>query len=203
MASDTYLTLAESPPPSLFKDRKSKFIGYAFPVQSRDEVKPILEHLKKEHHSARHWCYAYRIGIENIVERANDDGEPSNSAGMPILNQIKAKNLTNVLVVIVRYFGGIKLGVGGLINAYKTAAQMVLEQAPIVEKIRTRKLEVIFNYNDMNKVMRIVKEHRLHILKQDLNETGKLLLEIRLDDFEKIYTLFDSIHTLVACKASE
>ena len=196
MAGDTYLTIEKQPEPAIFKDRKSKFIGYAFPVQNTGDVKTALEQLKKEHHSARHWCYGYRIGIEKIEERANDDGEPSNSAGMPILNQIKAQNLTNVLVVVVRYFGGVKLGVGGLINAYKTAAQMVLEKAEILEKIRTKNLQIIFDYNDMNKVMRIIKEHQLDIVKQELQEKGEIILSVRLDDFNLIKDLFTKIHTL-------
>ncbi len=196
MAKDTYLTIEKTPEPAVFKDRKSKFIGYVFPVNNVEEVKPIVDQLKKEHHNARHWCYAYRIGIEHIEERANDDGEPSNSAGTPILNQIKGKNLTNVLVVVVRYFGGVKLGVGGLINAYKTAAQMVLDQAEIVEKIRTKNLEIIFDYPDMNKVMRLIKEHQLQIIKQDLQARGKIIVSIRLDDFETIKKTFETIHTL-------
>ena len=196
MPKDTYLTIETVPEPAIFKDRKSKFIGYAFPVNSTVEVKPLIDQLKKEHHSARHWCYAYRIGIENIAERANDDGEPSNSASMPILNQIKAKNLTNVLVVVVRYFGGVKLGVGGLMNAYKTAAQMVLDQAEIIEKIRTKNLQIIFSYNDMNKVMRIIKEFQLDIVKQDLQEKGEIILSVRLDDFDQIAKKFNQIHTL-------
>ncbi len=196
MATDTYYTIEKPPEPAIFKDRKSKFIGYACPVQHTDQVKPIIDHLKKEHHSARHWCYAYRIGIKNIAERANDDGEPSNSAGIPILNQIKSKNLTNVLVIVVRYFGGVKLGVGGLINAYKTAAQMVLDGAEIVEKIRTKNLQIIFSYNDMNKVMRIIKEFQLDIVKQDLQEKGEIILSVRLDDFDQIAKKFNQIHTL-------
>jgi len=196
MASDTYFSIEKQPEPAIFKDRKSKFIGYAFPVQDNSDVKSALEQLKKEHHSARHWCYGYRIGIEKTEERANDDGEPSNSAGMPILNQIKAKNLTNILVVVVRYFGGVKLGVGGLINAYKTTAQMVLEKAEIIEKIRTKNLQIIFDYNDMNKVMRIIKEHQLKIIKQDLQEKGEIVLSVRLDDFEPIEKKLSKIHTL-------
>ncbi len=196
MPKDTYLTIETVPEPAIFKDRKSKFLSYAFPVNSTEDVKPLIDQLKKEHHSARHWCYAYRIGIENIAERANDDGEPSNSAGMPILNQIKAKNLTNVLVVVVRYFGGVKLGVGGLMNAYKTAAQMVLDQAEIIEKIRTKNLQIIFSYNDMNKVMRIIKEFQLDIVKQDLQEKGEIILSVRLDDFDQIAKKFNQIHTL-------
>ncbi len=196
MATDTYLTLSKPTEPVIFKDRKSKFIAYAYPTQHIDEIKPLVEQLKKEHHSARHWCYAYRIGVQKITERANDDGEPSNSAGQPILNQIKARKLTNVLVVVVRYFGGVKLGVGGLINAYKTAAQMALEQAETVEKIQTRQLQVIFDYNDMNKVMRIIKEQQLHIVSQDLQANGKIIVEIRLDDFNSVKTMFEKIHTL-------
>jgi len=186
MTNDTYLTIEQTPEPAIFKDRKSKFIGYAFPVQAVEEVKSLIDKLKKEHHSARHWCYAYRIGIEKIVERANDDGEPSNSAGQPILNQIKAKDLTNILVVVVRYFGGVKLGVGGLMNAYKTATQLV----------RTKNLQIIFGYNDMNKVMRIIKEHQLTIISQNLQEKGEIILSVRLDDYEKIKDLYTKIHTI-------
>ena len=196
MAQDTYRTIETQPEPAIFKDRKSKFIGYAFPIQQVDDVKALIDGLKKEHHSARHWCYAYRIGIEKINERANDDGEPSNSAGMPILNQIKAQDLTNVLVVVVRYFGGVKLGVGGLMNAYKTAAQWVLEQADILEKIRTKNLQIIFEYNDMNKVMRLIKEHHLDIVSQNLQEKGEIVLSIRLDDFKSLKNTFEKIHTL-------
>jgi len=196
MASDSYLTIDKIIEPSIFKDRKSKFLGYAFPFDDLEQLKPIIEKLKKEHHNARHWCYGYRMGIEKIHERANDDGEPSNSAGMPILGQIKAKDLTNVLVVVVRYFGGVKLGVGGLMNAYKTAAQMVLDEVEIVEKIRTKELSVGFTYDDMNKVMRIIKEHQLDIKSQDLQAEGTIVLTIRLSDFEKIKALFEKIYTL-------
>ncbi len=196
MATDTYYTIYQEIEPAIYKDRKSKFIAYAFPVKNVADIKACIYKLKKAHHSARHWCYAYRLGIENIDERANDDGEPSNSAGMPILNQIKAKNLTNVLVVVVRYFGGVKLGVGGLIQAYKTAAQLALEQAEIVEKIRTKNLQIIFDYNDMDKVMRLIKAHQLEILSQNLQEKGEIILSIRLDDFETIKKTFEKIHTL-------
>ena len=196
MPSDTYHTIDTQPEPATFKDRKSKFIGYAIPVASVNAVKPEVEKLKKAHHSARHWCYAYRIGVENINERANDDGEPSNSAGQPILNQIKAKDLTNVLVVVVRYFGGVKLGVGGLMNAYKTAAQLVLEQAEIVEKIRKKNLKIVFGYQDMDKVMRLIKEHDLEIILQNLQEKGEIIVAVRLDDFELVYQQFEKVHTL-------
>ena len=197
MATDIYYTIDLQPEPKIFKDRKSKFIGYAIPVAFVDAVKPEIEKLKKVHHSARHWCYAYRIGVENIIERANDDGEPSNSAGQPILNQIKAKDLTNILVVVVRYFGGVKLGVGGLMNAYKTTAQLVLQQAEIVEKIRKKKLKIVFNYQDMDKVMRLIKEHDLEIVLQNLQEKGEIIVAIRLDDFETVKNQFETVHTLI------
>ncbi len=196
MPRDTYKTIEQAYGPAVFKDRKSKFLGYAYPVKTAEEIKEYLEKLKKEHHSARHWCYAYRMGIEKPEERANDDGEPSNSAGMPILNQIKSKELTNVLVVVVRYFGGVKLGVGGLINAYKTATQMVLDEAEIKEKIQTKNLHLYFGYEDMNKVMRIVKENKLDIIKQDLQEKAHYVLSIRQDDYEKIKSLFEKIYTV-------
>jgi len=202
MPHDIYLTIEKKSEPTIFKDRKSKFIAYAFPVQNTEDVKSYIQQLKKTHHNARHWCYAYRLGIEKITERANDDGEPSNSAGTPILNQIKAKNLTNTLVVVVRYFGGIKLGVGGLINAYKTATQLVLEQTKIIEKIRTRELEVVFSYNDINKVMRIIKENQLKIIKQNLLEKGHIIVKIRLDDYEKIKSVFEKNHNLIIKKRS-
>lgn len=196
MQRDTYLTIKTPAGPEIFKDRKSKFLGYAFPFENTDVLKPIIEALKKEHHNARHWCYAYRLGITKFDERANDDGEPSNSAGNPILGQIKAKDLTNILVVVVRYFGGVKLGVGGLMNAYKTAAQLVLDEAEIIEEIRMKYLSISFKYKDMNKVMRIIKAHQLHIHKQKLAAQGEIVLAIRLNDFDAIKQQFDQIHTL-------
>src|SRR5690606_1222307 len=123
--NDTYKTIDKASDEVLFKEKNSKFFGYAFPISNEDDVKIHLETLKKQHHSARHWCYAYQLGTQanTITFRANDDGEPNNSAGMPIYGQIQSFEVTNVLVVVVRYFGGVKLGVGGLISAYKTAAQ--------------------------------------------------------------------------------
>ena len=124
---DTYKTIDKPFKGELFKDRGSKFYGYAYPITSEDEVKPIIEKLKKEHHTARHWCYAWQLGTTKIRYSANDDGEPSNSAGPPIYGQIQAFDVTNILVVVVRYFGGTKLGVGGLMNANKTGSKLVLE----------------------------------------------------------------------------
>lgn len=131
---DTYRTLDFPSDEILYKEKNSKFFGYAFPISSEDEAKIILESLRKQHSSAGHCCYAFQIGTDKIQFRANDDGEPSNSAGMPIYGQIQSFDVTNVLVVVVRYFGGVKLGVGGLISAYKISAQMALETSEIAEK---------------------------------------------------------------------
>lgn len=162
-----YNTIANTPN-SEFKDRGSKFLGYAYTVENTDEVKEHLKALKKEHPKAVHHCYAYRIGTEGNLYRANDDGEPSGSAGRPILGQIDSAELTNVLVVVVRYFGGSLLGVPGLINAYKTATTDALSQAEVVEKWIEVKVEIIFNYPEMGDVMHILKQADATIYKQDL-----------------------------------
>lgn len=128
---DEYLTISK-PSEGLFKDRGSKFLAFAYPVSSEDEIKEIQEHLRSEYHDARHHCYAYMLGKDKNVFRANDDGEPSSTAGKPILGQIKSYDLTNILIVVIRYFGGTKLGVSGLINAYKTAAEEALKNAKII-----------------------------------------------------------------------
>ena len=127
MIKDTYRTILQPSDEVLFKEKNSKFYGISFPIKNEAEVKQHLENLKKQHHAARHWCYAYQLGTDDIKYRANDDGEPSNSGGMPIYGQIQSFDVTNILVVVIRYFGGVKLGVGGLINAYRTAAQMDLD----------------------------------------------------------------------------
>ena len=143
---DTYKTIKTASNPVLFKDKNSKFFGYAFPALNEDDVKLHLEQLKKEHPSARHWCYAYQLGTETISYRANDDGEPNNSAGMPIYGQIQSFEVTNILIVVVRYFGGVKLGVGGVINAYKTTAQLALETSKIVNKTINVQYLISFDY---------------------------------------------------------
>ena len=177
--NDTYKTLKEASKEILFKEKNSKFFGYAFPVSSEEEIKKHIEHLKKEHFSARHWCYAYQIGIEKTHYRANDDGEPNNSAGMPIYGQIQSFEVTNVLIVVVRYFGGVKLGVGGLISAYKTAAQMALEESEIIEKTIDKHFALSFNYAHMNKVMRIIKEKNLSIVSQKMEMDCEIIIGTR------------------------
>lgn len=193
---DTYKTIAVASEEVLFKEKNSKFFGYAFPVTSEEEVKKILEHLRKEHFSARHWCYAYQIGTEKIQYRANDDGEPNNSAGMPIYGQIQSFEVTNILVVVVRYFGGIKLGVGGLISAYKNTAQMALENSEIVERTIDKHFIISFEYANLNKVMRIIKEKNLLIIAQKMEmdceieiATRKKNVQNLLDTFENLYEI--------------
>jgi uncharacterized YigZ family protein len=190
---DTYKTISKPSEEVLFKDKNSKFFGYAYPVQNEEDIKTHLEALKKQHHSARHWCYAYQIGTERIKYRANDDGEPSNSAGQPIYGQIQSFELTNVLVVVVRYFGGVKLGVGGLINAYRTGAQMALEESNIIEKTINIDYLIRFDYKNMNKVMRIIKEKQLKIVNQTLELDCQIQISVRKKDSEPIFEIFNQL----------
>lgn len=190
---DTYKTITKASKEVLFKDKNSKFFGFAFPVLSEDDVKSKLELLKKQHHAARHWCYAYQIGTEDLSYRANDDGEPNNSAGMPIYGQIQSFDVTNVLVVVVRYFGGVKLGVGGLINAYKTAAQLALESSKIVTKTINKTYLIKFDYKNMNKVMRVIKEKQLKIVDQKLELDCQIQISVRKKESEKIYEIFENL----------
>lgn len=190
---DTYNTIATPAPEILYKEKNSKFYGYAFPVTSEEEIKIHLEQLRKQHHGAVHFCYAFQLGTDTIYYRANDDGEPSNSAGMPIYGQIQSFGLTNVVVIVVRFFGGVKLGVGGLISAYRTAAQMVLQEAEIVEKTIDINYKVSFDYKNMNKVMRIIKENNLEIVAQRMNESCEIDLATRKKNAEKIFDIFNHL----------
>ena len=194
MEKDTYKTITKPSEEVLFKDKNSKFFGYAFPVKTEEAVKQHIEDLKKQHHQARHWCYAWQLGKNYEHYRANDDGEPGNSAGMPIYGQLQSFEVTNILVVAVRYFGGTKLGVGGLINAYKTTAQMALENSNILTKTIDVEYEVSFDYPNMNKVMRVIKEKDLHVKNQILELDCKIYLLIREKEAEAIFKKFDSIY---------
>ena len=191
---DVYKTIEKPSEETLFKDRNSKFFGYAFPVLNEDDVKDALEELKKKHHSARHFCYAWQIGIETISYRANDDGEPNNSAGMPIYGQIQAFEVTNILIVSVRYFGGTKLGVGGLINAYKNSAQLALEASEIVAKTIDIHFQLSFGYDVMNKVMRIIKEKQVTILSQILELECQYIISVRKKDAKEIFEIFTNLY---------
>lgn len=190
---DTFKTIEQPSEEILFKEKNSKFFGYVFPVQSEEEVKIILEQVKKQHHSARHWCYAYQIGTKTKIHRANDDGEPNNSAGMPIYGQIQSFDVTNILVVVVRYFGGVKLGVGGLVTAYKTAAQMALEKAEIIEKTIDVHFLIHFDYKNMNKVMRVIKEKNINVVNQTLELDCLIEISCRISQKEEIFNAFDQI----------
>jgi len=193
MKEDTYNTIDKPSKEILFKEKGSKFFGYAFPVLSEEEVKVNLEELKKKHHSARHFCYAYQIGIEKPQYRANDDGEPNNSAGLPIYGQIQSFDVTNILIVSVRYFGGTKLGVGGLISAYKNSAQLAIEACEIIKKTINIKFKLIFDYELMNNVMRIIKEKKIQIIDQNLDLKCNYLISIRKKEVDSIYQIFNNM----------
>ncbi len=182
---DTFLTI-ESESEGFFKDKGSKFLAYAFPVIDEEDIKGHIDVLKKKYYDARHHCYAYVLGNEGEQYRANDDGEPNHSAGDPILGQIRSKDLTNVLVVVVRYFGGTKLGVPGLINAYKTSTAEALNLAQIIEKQITESITIRFGYPMMNDVMRIVKNYDLNITHQNMELTCEMTLEIRQKLLEEV-----------------
>ncbi|WP_339666397.1 YigZ family protein [Maribacter arcticus] len=193
---DTYRTISKPSEPILYKERKSKFYGYCFPVTNEDEVKEYIEGLKKEYPTANHVCYAWQMGIENLSYRANDDGEPNNSAGMPIYGQLQSFDVTNTLVAVVRIFGGTKLGVGGLISAYKETAKLALENATIIKKVLQQQVGVSFEYSEMDIVMRLVKKHQLEIISQDLHLKCKIVLSIPKSEFKKTFKLLKAHHKL-------
>ena len=190
---DTFKTITSPSSEILFKEKNSKFFGYAFPITSEYEIKSILFNLRKQHFGAGHFCYAFQLGTETLFFRINDDGEPNNSAGMPIYGQIQSFSLTNILVVVVRFFGGVKLGVGGLITAYKTAAQMALEETVIIEKTIDIHYEISFDYKNMNKVMRIIKEKNLVILSQQMEERCQIQISTRKKNAEIIFDIFTNL----------
>lgn len=197
---DTYKTISNPSDEFLFKEKNSKFFGYAYPVSSQEEIKMHLEHLKKQHFGAVHFCYAYQIGTEKIEFRANDDGEPSNSTGMPIYGQIQSFELTNILIVVVRFFGGTKLGVGGLICSYKTTAQMTLESAEIIEKTIDVGFKITFDYKNINKVMRIIKEKKLKVLSQNMEMNCEIQITTRKRNVEEISKIFKTIFEVTLTK---
>lgn len=185
--SDSFLTI-EQPSTGLFRDRGSKFLAYAFPVTSEDEIKLHLQALKKEHPSARHHCFAWRLGPDKSASRSNDDGEPSGTAGKPIMGQILSQDLTNILIVVVRYFGGTLLGAGGLINAYRSAAADALLNARVKEQFIFFEYKIEFTFEDMNTVMRLLKESEAKILSTDYENGNSVVFRIKkqtADTFEE------------------
>lgn len=178
MADDSYLTLA-APAEAALRERSSKFLAFAWPVRNEEEIREYLDELRKRYYDATHHCYAWRLGPDGATWRANDDGEPSGTAGKPILGQLLSRSVTNCLVVIVRYFGGTKLGVPGLIAAYKEAAAAVLDAAEIIERTVDRIIRVDFPYIAMNEIMRIVKDERPEILRQSFDNLCTMEFSIR------------------------
>ena len=191
---DSYKTITQPSKEGLFKDRGSKFYGYAFPISNEEEIKEKIELLKKQHYNARHWCYAWQLGKNYDHYRANDDGEPSNSAGMPIYGQLQSFNVTNVLVVVVRYFGGTKLGVGGLIKAYKNGAKLALENSNIIDKTINEKFLIKFEYPEMNTVMRIIKDEKISIINQKLELNCEFIISIRKKEAIRIFKIFENTY---------
>ncbi len=199
---DTYKTIEFPSEAVLVKEKNSKFFGYSFPVTTEDEIKAHLDQLKKQHFGAVHFCYAYQIGTDKISFRANDDGEPSNSAGMPIYGQIQSFGLTNILIVVVRFFGGVKLGVGGLISAYRTTAQMALEVSEIIEKTIDVHYLISFDYKNMNKVMRIIKEKNLEIITQKMELSCEIEIATRKKNAEMVFDIFNSLFEITIKKST-
>ena len=194
MIVDIFKTIKSASEETLFKDKNSKFYGFAFPVNNEDQVKNELEKVKKIHPNAGHHCYAYQIGVEDIIYRANDDGEPNNSAGMPIYGQIQSFDITNVLIVVVRYFGGTKLGVSGLINAYRSSAKITIESSEIIEKIVEVYFKIIFDYDMMSKVLRILKEKNIEIIQQKLELNCEYIIAVRKKESKSILEFFKNLY---------
>lgn len=193
MGEFSYLTV-QNLTSGLYKEKGSKFISYVYPIESEEEVKSRLEALRKKHYDARHHCYAWILGADKPKYRASDDGEPNHSAGDPILGQIRSKNLTNVLVVVVRYFGGTKLGISGLIVAYRLAALDALEKCFIIEKDVTQSLILTYDYPYTPEVMKLVKDFELVILSQEFQENCSLKAEVKLSLKEKIIERIDLLN---------
>ncbi|WP_319481249.1 YigZ family protein [uncultured Draconibacterium sp.] len=190
---DQYKTI-ETPSTGYFKDKGSKFYSYAYPLKDEEEVKELVAALKKEHHSARHHCYAWRLGTEEIRTRANDDGEPSSTAGKPILGQLQSYEVTNILVVVVRYFGGTLLGVSGLINAYRAATVEALNNAEILSKLIEIQYELKFEYNMLNTVMNKLKQDNYDIVTTDFKESCRLIFKARKSEDERAFQSFSEIY---------
>lgn len=192
---DTYKTIARLAE-GTYSEKRSKFLAFAIPVRSLDEVKEYLKFYEKKYFDARHVCYAYMLGAERTNFRANDNGEPSGTAGRPILGQINSFDLTDILLVVVRYFGGIKLGTSGLIVAYKAAAQEALNAAEIIEKTVDDDITFFFEYPFMNDVMRIVKEESPEIISQDFDNNCRMTLRIRKSQFDRLKDRLQKVETL-------
>jgi uncharacterized YigZ family protein len=189
---DTYLTVEKSAE-AMFRDRGSKFLGYVYPIRTESEIKEIITRLKTEHPKANHHCWAMRLSPDRSVFRVNDDGEPSGTAGRPILNVLLSKNLTNVLVVVVRYFGGTLLGVPGLINAYKSSTELALTEAKITEQTVKDVYTISFNYLQMNEIMKVIKDDQLNVLNQQFDNNCSITIAIRKMQVNQTLSKLESI----------
>lgn len=176
--TDSYKSISKAST-GIYRELGSKFLSFAYPVSSEEEIRNILSELRKSYFDARHHCYAYRLGINGEIWRANDDGEPSSSSGKPIMGQLLSKEISDVLVVVVRYFGGVKLGVPGLIRAYKTAAVDAINNTEIVDKIATRNIQFSFGYEHMNSIMKLIKELSANIKEQQIDNISVITVNIR------------------------
>ncbi|MCP4553310.1 MAG: YigZ family protein [Bacteroidetes bacterium] len=192
---DTYKTISKESE-GLFKDRGSKFIAKAYPVQTETQVKGYLESLRKEYHDARHHCYAYQLGFDKSTYRTNDDGEPSGTAGRPIFGQISSFDLTNVLIVVIRYFGGAKLGVSGLINAYKTASKEAILSTKIIIKTINYVYQIDYQYTEMNEVMKILKEYKLKPSQKRFDSECNLEFRVRKGESTTVYEKMSQVNNL-------
>jgi len=200
--NDSYLTIAK-PAEGLYKDKGSKFLAFAFPVETEEDIKELVQTLKKEHFQARHHCFAWRLGADKTQFRTNDDGEPSSTAGKPILGQIQRNDLTNILIVVVRYFGGTLLGVSGLINAYRAAAADALDHAEIIEQLVKVNFWLEFDYLNMNHVMKVFKDENLPQDKNEFDLRCRIKTSIRLSDSERLFEIFNKIEGVVIQTISE
>lgn len=196
MGTDVYKTI-EGPSEGLYKEKGSRFMAFAYPVCTEEEIREIIAGLKEKYYDARHHCYAWCLGVNEMRFRANDDGEPSSTAGKPIWGQIQSNGLANILIVVVRYFGGIKLGVPGLIHAYKEAAADAIAQATIVERTIKEQLTVHFSYLVLNDVMKIIKEEGVEILQRNFEIECEMLLAIRQKDMPALKARLQSVESLV------
>jgi len=195
MDSDIYKTI-KSPSVGIYKEKGSRFISFALPVSDQEAIKPIIDRIKKEHHEARHHCFAYMIGFERNIWRVNDDGEPSGTAGRPIMGQINSYGLTNILIVVSRYFGGTLLGVSGLINAYRSAAASAIQNAELEEKTLQEYYEITYPYISMNDVMRILKEENIGQSGQTFDLECRILLNFRVTLKERVMSRLSRIEGL-------
>jgi uncharacterized YigZ family protein len=196
MSEPDFFYTIDKPAVAEYKDRGSKFIAYALPLQSVGDFKLKLEDIKKEHPKASHHCFAYRIGIDNNTFRVSDDGEPSGTAGKPILGQIDSKNLTDIVIIVVRYFGGTLLGVPGLVNAYKSTAAMVLQLTPVIQKVIEVPYSLQYDYTQMNEVMMVVKQLNCTVLQQEMNLFCRLVIGIAKSRMDEAMYRFKEIRDI-------